>query len=253
MDLPHSSPSRVWGRTEVLGELEQRCLDGRYAVGSKLPSERELTEEFSVSRPVIREALSGLVERGLIEIFPGRGSFVRETTTSELAQPLSRVARRGGATARDLVAARLMIENSATELATTRRDAGALKRMQQALAEHDRSHSVVEKARTDLAFHESIVAAAGNPLIVVMFGSIRSYVFALMLRSHSDRSIQQLGDPIHQVILAAIEAGDPEAARAAMAEHLRLALNVYGDDLDLPLEAMLQDLGFDPATILLTD
>lgn len=241
---------RVWTKTEVLAALEERCLVGSYAVGTKLPSERVLSEEFGVSRPVIREVLRGLMERGYIEIHPGRGSFVRAATPAELAEPLSRVARRGGATARHLVVARLMIETTSTELAAAHASPEALEAMRAALDAHEAARSVADKASTDLAFHEAIAAAADNPLIQVMFGSIRGYVHALMLRSHVDRAVQELGDPIHRDIFDAIEQRDPQGARAAMAEHLSIALAAYGSDLDLPIETMLASYGLSAKAFL---
>ena len=102
-----------------------------------------------------------------------------------------------------------------------------------------------DSAETDLRFHEAIAQASGNPLILVMFGSIREFVYALMLRSHSDRQVRSAGDPLHQVILESIEAHDGPQARESMAEHLRLALDFYGRDLDIPLVDVLENRGFD--------
>ena len=55
-------------------------LTGSLAADERLPSERRLAQEFGVSRPVVREALRSLVERGLIEVEPSRGAFVRGDT-----------------------------------------------------------------------------------------------------------------------------------------------------------------------------
>lgn len=223
-----------WRRAEVLVDLERRILGGEFSTGSKLPAERDLTAQYSVSRPVVREAIAGLVERGLLDVYPGRGAFVRALGVDHLAEPLTRAARRSGVTARDVVTARLMLETTATALAASR-DPLDVAEVELTLEEHERARSLADRARTDLAFHEAVAAASGNPLIVLMFGAISTQVHALMLRSHSDLKVRQLGDPLHREIAEALRKGDADRARDAMSRHLNLALDLYGEDLDRPL------------------
>lgn len=230
-------------KADIVHHLERRVLDREFVVGEKLPSERDLCLQYAVSRPVIREALAGLVERGLIDVFAGRGSFVRAVTTDDLAQSLTRVATRAGITSRDLVSARVMLECTAAEMAADRGHEQDIDDIFAALELHDAAHSLAERARTDLVFHEAVAVASGNPVIALMFGSIRVQVHALMLRSHSDRKVRRLGDPLHQQIAEGIRDRDPVAARAAMSEHLQLALNLFGKDLDRPLAEMLESRG----------
>lgn len=230
-------------RIDVIEHLERVILSGVFAVGSKLPSERELCAIYDVSRPVIRETLAGLVERGYIEVYPGRGSFVRAVAVDELAEPLSRATRQAGITARHLVSARLMLECTAAELAAERASDEDVARIERALAEHNAAHSLADRAHTDLAFHEAVAAASGNPVIALMFGAIRTQVHALMLRSLSDQAVRDAGDPMHERIAEAIAARDPDGARQAMRDHIELALSLYGDDLDLSLAAVLEGRG----------
>lgn len=229
-------------KADVAEDLERKVLTGVWGPGEQLPSERELCAEYGVSRPAIRELLTGLVGRGFIEVFPGRGSFVRGISTDELSSPLARVAARAGVTARDLVHARLALECSVVELAARQEDP-PLQALSAALAAHDAASTVDAMAQTDLDFHESLVAASANPVLVLMFGAIRTQVHALMLRSHSDRRVHQLGEPQHQAIYDAIAAGDPEAARAQMRTHLELALDLYGVDLDRPIGEVVESRG----------
>lgn len=227
----------------MIEHLEHVILSGAVAVGSKLPSERELCAIYDVSRPVIRETLAGLVERGYIEVFPGRGSFVRAVAVDELAEPLSRATRQAGITARHLVSARLMLECAAAELAAERASDEDIARIDRALAEHNAASSLADRAHTDLAFHEAVAVASGNPVIALMFGAIRTQVHALMLRSLSDRVVRNAGDPMHERIAEAIAAHDPGGARQAMRDHVELALSLYGDDLDVSLTSVLEGRG----------
>jgi len=238
-----SSPLR---KSEIIRRLELRIVEGEFVSGQKLPSERELAEEYGVSRPVIREGLSGLVERGLVEIQAGRGTYVREVAVDELSRSLNRVAARTGITTRHLVEARLMVEVTAARYAaaTPERSREVL---EEALIRHENAQSLVDRASTDLQFHEAIATASGNPVIALMFGSIRAQVYSLMLRSHSDPHVRDVGDPQHRKLTDAIRAGDAELAGDLMADHLSLALSLFGDDVDRPISEMLESRGISGA------
>lgn len=250
---PHTGEPSLAGnhfqtKADIITDIEGQIVTGMLVAGAKLPSERDLCRTYAASRPVIREALSGLAERGHIEILPGRGSFVRAVATDGLADTLTRAATRIGVTARDLVEARTMLECTAAELAACAGTDTEISVILDALRAHESATSLADTVQTDLAFHEAVARASGNPVIVLMFGAIRPQVHALMLRSHSDRRVHQLGDPIHRQIAEAIADHDPHAATSAMSEHLRLALQLFGDDLDKPLSEVLADRGLTTAT-----
>lgn len=236
-------------KIDIVNDIQSRVLSGEWAQGSQLPSERELAVEYKVSRPVIREALAGLVELGFIEIHPGRGSFVRGVRIDDLSGSLTRAATLAKITARDLVVARLGLECSAAELAA-KQIPPPVANLTAALSDHSEANSIQALADTDLAFHETVVAASGNPLLVLMFGAIRNQVHALMLRSHSDPTVQRQGEPYHERIVQAIVDGDPVAARELMREHLELALSLYGQDLDRPISEVVESRGLRYASSL---
>lgn len=241
-----SIPAR---KIDIVQDIQSRVLSGEWVQGSQLPSERELAVEYGVSRPVIREALAGLVELGFIEIHPGRGSFVRGVKIDDLSGSLTRAATLAKITARDLVVARLGLECSAAELAA-KQSPRPVGKLSAALKDHSEADSLQALADTDLAFHETVVAASGNPLLVLMFGAIRNQVHALMLRSHSDPKVQSKGEPYHERIVQAIADGDPVAARELMREHLELALTLYGKDLDRPISEVVESRGLRYASSL---
>jgi GntR family transcriptional regulator, transcriptional repressor for pyruvate dehydrogenase complex len=241
-----SIPAR---KADIIQDMQNRILGGEWKPGSQLPSERELAVEYGVSRPVIREAMAGLVELGFIEIHPGRGSFVRGVKVDDLSGSLNRAATLAKITARELVFARLGLECAAAELAAKLAPQHN-DRLWAALEEHSVAKTLQSLADTDLAFHETVVASSGNPLLVLMFGAIRNQVHALMLRSHSDPKVQVQGEPYHERIVKAIVAGDSAQARDLMREHLELALLLYGSDLDRPLSEVVESRGLRFASML---
>jgi GntR family transcriptional repressor for pyruvate dehydrogenase complex len=224
---------------EVAALLEERLLTGEWVPGTRLPSERLLSQEYAVSRPVIREALRSLQERGLISVSAGRGSFVREVRpTSDGGDPLLLV-RRGDVTARHLVVARAMLEGEAAALAAMNREAGDLTTMRRILAAFESETALSASADLDVAFHEAIAIASRNPVIQIMFGSIRPLTHGVVVRSLTDRAVRGVAVPLHNVVLDAIAEQDPDAARAAMTEHIQAAQRFYGADLDAPLTDVL--------------
>lgn len=237
-------------KAEIVNAIQLKVLSGEWGPNAQLPSERELANEFLVSRPVIREALAGLVELGFIEIHPGRGSFVREVKVDDLSNSLTRAATLAKTTARDLVVARVGMECSAVELAAESNDTD-VDILWNTLRAHSSASGVASLAATDLAFHESVVAASANPVLVLMFGAIRNQVFSLMLRSHSDPSVQAIGEPLHEKIVQAIADHDGPRARELMREHLELALNLYGQDLDRPIAEVVESRGLATGASLL--
>ena len=112
----------------IVGALADRVLSGDLAAGDRLPSERRLAVEFGASRPMVREALRTLTERGLIRVEPARGAFVRDDTGPRRFSPMDLEYRRRGTTARQLSETRLMLESEAVALATEHADADEIGR-----------------------------------------------------------------------------------------------------------------------------
>ena len=211
-------------------------LSGELAADDRLPSERRLAVEFGASRPMIREALRSLIERGLIDVEPGRGAFVRSGTGPRRFQPLDLEYRRRGTTARQLSDARLMLETEAAELASEHADADDLAALGDALERLESSATPLDRVRNDLAFHMALVAAAHNPVIETMFASIHGLTVELMVRSAGDAEIIRQSEPYHRVAYEAIRDRNPAAARAAIQAHLSIAASTYGDDYDQSLD-----------------
>ncbi|MFJ8821107.1 FadR/GntR family transcriptional regulator [Streptomyces sp. NPDC102467] len=236
-----AEPGRRGLLTErIARQLEHDIRSGEIAVGSKLPSERELAEQFGASRNVVREVLRRLEAQHLIEVEPGRGSFVREPTSGQ-ARGYDALYRAGRPTVRQLIEARIPLEVETVRLATERATPEDIAVMRSARDALESASDVVVKARADMEFHDAIAVASKNPVLRIMLSSISGMMFEMMLRSNSDPSIGEPGVPHHPEIFEAVEAGDVELACARMLEHLRLGLRTYGADLDLQVDVMARN------------
>lgn len=230
--------------SDVRQILEGEIIAHKWAPGQRLPSERQLSERFGVSRPAVREILRNLSAQGLILAHPGRGSFVRELTPTKGEGSVGLFVRRGAVTPRHLVAARQMLETESATMAAVNHTREDSRRMRELVGEFDAATDIEAAAGLDVALHEAIAIASGNPVVQIMFGSIHELVRGISLRSLADPKVRAVGAPMHHTIVDAIIRGDGAVARAAMTKHVMLAIDLYGDDLDRPLSEVLRHGGW---------
>lgn len=226
------------GREQLLNNLTDSLLEGEFKSGDKLPSERQLAELYSVSRPVVREAMQRLRERGLIHVVPGSGTYLRDSSALDWARPLDAAGRSRAATTRQLVEARGMLEAQAAAMAAERATPEDITNLAQALGAFDRAPGVIERARCDIAFHLLLAKASHNPVIEMMFGAIAPMIFEVMLRSLDDPAVLDAGAPLHVLVLQSVRDGDPGSAADAMREHVNLAGSMFGEDFDAQIDSI---------------
>lgn len=191
---------------------------GRYAVGDRLPAERELSVQYNVSRPAVREAMIALEVQGLIEVRIGSGAYVR-ALPGEADTPGFDV------TAFELMEARLLIEGEAAALAAVHigdDELAELERLVEAMEDENRRPGVSTNA--DRVFHMLIATATRNAVIrrqVEEMWHLRSTApnCALLLEKARTANVQPVVEE-HRAVLEALRAGDPAAARAAMRHHM---------------------------------
>jgi GntR family transcriptional repressor for pyruvate dehydrogenase complex len=211
---------------QIVQQLEDAILKGQLKPGDQLPAERDLAHSFGVSRTAVREAVKTLREKGLVEAYSGRGTFVTNGTSHSIRQSLDLMIRinplEGSANLAEL---RLVLEPEIAALAAARIEEQLLSTMREAVEEMDRSLRDPDAyVEADLDFHLALAEAAGNPLILSLLDSIVG-----LLREQRSRIFNVDGGPErgqfhHKRILAAVEQGNPEAAREAMRAHLQQVL-----------------------------
>ncbi|AYD04093.1 FadR/GntR family transcriptional regulator [Neorhizobium sp. NCHU2750] len=192
---------------------------GVYETGSRLPAERDLAQQLGVSRPSLREALIALEIDGTIEIRMGSGIYVLNT-----AKP-SNAGRSLGESPSELMQARAVIESAIIIQAAamiTEETLASLRAILNAMA--DDIANARKPIEQDRAFHLTIAQSAGNILLAEIVANLfdeRHSPLSAGIRGHfetTDSWTAALTE--HRAILAALEAGDPLAAQAAMHSHL---------------------------------
>jgi GntR family transcriptional repressor for pyruvate dehydrogenase complex len=220
---------------ELARELTNKYIRGNQSQNGLMPSARILAEKYDISRLFLRGVSAGLQRQGLIKAVPGRGIFVRVPHMLDTAEKVHTTLRQSAATARDLIEARVNLEEHAVRLAALRATDDDVAQLEVALKAFDDATELVSRAESDIAFHSLIAKATQNSALQVIFGSITTLAFEIMLRSLADAKTMAQGAPLHHTILKAIKKKNPKKAVNAMSKHLHIAENTYDADLDIPL------------------
>lgn len=213
---------------EVYSGLLGAINSGDLVLGQRLPTELALAQQFGVSRPVVRNALSRLREHGLIISRQGAGSFVASGTFGDGNgyRPLQSV--------EDIAAYfvfRRLIEGEAAALAAPRAQPSDIEELRGYIVE---MATLVEAGTAtiepDLRFHMKIAILSDNRFVVEAVSMLRpqmvfigKFVRSLASAGYS-RGKRQMGAE-HEAIVVALERGEADAARAAMARHIEASQN----------------------------
>lgn len=218
----------------LVARLEQQILSKQYAVGTRLPAEEELARELGVSRPIVREGLSRLRERGYVETISGRGTFVKVPDADQLSVSLVRqmqVGHNQGFDVDNLYEARATIEVSTARLAAERADSDDCTRLHALLDDMKRfANDPPGYTAADVGFHVEVANAARNPFLSLILRPLAKIIVeGVFTSSQSSPTGVADGIRMHTEILSAIERGDPERAAAAMYQHMQDSRRAFPD------------------------
>jgi len=209
----------------VIDRILQLIKEGQLSPGDQLLPERQLAKILGVSRPVIREALTSLASLGLIEIRPGGGAYVRRINFDGLVEPLATVMFAREEDVFHLLEARQVLESQIVRLACIRATERDLLRIRERALQAERDMPCGHADESDTAFHVGLSEATGNPLLI----SLMRMLSGLMREAYGPSRCLLLADQAmvecyarqHYRVYEAICRKDPEAAEAAIHEHLQ--------------------------------
>ncbi|MFZ5754542.1 MAG: FadR/GntR family transcriptional regulator [Bacillota bacterium] len=210
---------------EIVEQIRHLINSGNLAPGDKLLSERELSEQLKVSRASVREALSALEIMGLIEVRPGEGTFIRQTTVDSIIGPLALILSIEKDTVMELLEVRKILEVETAGLAAERGTPEEIEIMGESLKQMKldlEQNKLGEEA--DHKFHFAIAVAAHNSILLRLMNTI-SDTMKQSLRTSRQRLYLTPGTPErlykeHKGIYDAIAASNPRLARERMYDHL---------------------------------
>jgi GntR family transcriptional repressor for pyruvate dehydrogenase complex len=208
---------------QIVQQVEESVHKGVLKTGDKLPAEREMAEQFGVSRTAVREAVKALREKGLVEAYPGRGTFIMDVSPNTMRLSLDRMMKTGqGEGSTYLAEFREMMEPEIAALAATRADMEDLAAMRESVAVMDGAKGDPDGfIEADLDFHLALAEAAANPIILSLIDSIVGLLREQRMGIFHVEGGPERGQYHHKRILEAVEHRDPAGAREAMKAHMR--------------------------------
>ncbi|BBO73613.1 GntR family transcriptional regulator [Desulfosarcina widdelii] len=219
---------------EVKDAIQTSIADETFKPGEKLPSERELVDQFQVSRVTIREALRNLQSAGLIEIRRGinAGAYVSEPNSDPITENFRNLIHMGRIGFSHLIDARLYIEPRASEIAAKYATDKDIDRLQKVL---DKAAGQVATSRksarlTNVSFHVEVAKITKNPIILFITESITQSYSATIIeltRTQLRRRVIQKFILGHREILAAIVKHNPAEAYEMTRRHLLDTYQAY--------------------------
>jgi DNA-binding FadR family transcriptional regulator len=228
MRLQAVEPRRLY--LQIAAQIRKLIGKGAVAPGERLPAERDLARRLGVSRPSLREALIALEVEGLLDVRVGSGIYVAQASASP------RGADFGGASGPfEVIRARWMIEGECAALAAKHGTAAQLRAIRKAHAdlqrEAKRHHNPLG---ADRAFHVRIAQATGNSALELVVQTLWDQRVGPLYRAlevkleYPAMAGETLGE--HEIVLDAILARRPAAARAAMRRHMNMTKKRYSKD-----------------------
>ncbi|HWQ61106.1 MAG TPA: FadR/GntR family transcriptional regulator, partial [Negativicutes bacterium] len=206
---------------------------GELSPGDKLPSERELQEQFGVSRSILREALRVVESQGLISIIQGKGAYVRKPGLRTVIEPVQRLINDGSITLGDLMRARHVLEPEIARIACGNINDSQLEMLEQDFQEMNKYLEFPEKyLECDKNFHSRLAVSTGNPVLVIMawplINLFQGFIPLFYERPGTPRKVVSA----HDKVLTAIRERDPEGAANAMRGHLTEVTEWFGNLID---------------------
>lgn len=221
MDYTPVQSSKVF--EQIVEQIERRILSGELRSGDRLPSERELGEQFHVSRTAVREAMKTLAQKGLVDMRPGRGTIVIDGTSRAVKHSLGLMLSVGQEEgSQKLVEVREILEPEIAALAAARATEEEIDAMREAV---EIMESNLTNANAyiiaDNDFHRALARGTQNVLILRLVDSIVDLLSEQRKQIFAVDGGPERGQFHHKRLLDAVIRRDPEVARQAMRAHLR--------------------------------
>ena len=236
MPLQAVEPRRLY--RQIADQLRALILGGEYAVGTRLPAERDLAARLEVSRPSVREALIALEVEGFVEVRPGSGVHVIAREPAPSAQRL----KPDAAGPFEIMGARHLIEGELAAMAARQATQAQVDGLHEALGLMDAEvSSGAMPIDSDRLFHLRVAEVAQNGLLLravtELYDQRNNPLFEMMGHHFENEKTWRLAIAEHRAVVKAIAAHKPEAAREAMHRHLKRSQQRFADTWPLAADA----------------
>lgn len=224
---------------QVVNGIIQYIQENNLKAGDKLPTEKEFSDKFNVSRTSIREAIKALAINGILESIPGKGTFLQDKAVTLNVEGDGLLRIEAYTTINDVMEVRTPLEIQAARLAARRCNDSEVDEIENICRRYEeevrRGGNHVKWGR---AFHERLIKISGNKLLIKMLKSLR-YMTDLYRNQLAKKNIGvEFYSKSHKIMCMALRNHDEEMAAHEMAKHMQLTIMelkslVDSDDVSL--------------------
>jgi GntR family transcriptional regulator, transcriptional repressor for pyruvate dehydrogenase complex len=244
VDWASLNPRAVRLSESVAARLEAMIVSGELAPGRKLPPERELARLLGVSRGLVREAIHELALKGLVHRRQGRGTEVRGPYRSEFTGAIVGYLTQSQRDVMELLDFREALEPPIAARAAERATSVDVRRLSRISAALEAESDPAKAADLDAQFHHAIALATRNHVLVMLVETSLEVLNQTRRENLQTPARLRTSRDAHRAILAAIEAGDADAAGRAMTDHIR-GVAALVMRADRPFQSENQETGED--------
>ena len=211
--------------TKAVREILSLIASGQFQEGRKLPAERKLCEQFGISRGTLRKALADLEKMGAVTIKPQSGVYVQRFSQTQVPKKVLPKNFKG-VSLKDIIIARLAIEIPSVRLACDHMTATELEAIQKTTMDmQEQIDNLPAYLLRDMAFHEQIVKASKNQVLITAFEAIAEYHKYSQVFSSTDDACEEESLKFHKKILKALQNRDKKLAVRYLSAHLNTMLS----------------------------
>ena len=212
----------------IANKLEEMIINGKFVMEQKLPSEQSLAGDFGVSRPVIRESMKILKERGLIIQKNGEGTFICEPDSELVTDTINRIIHLRKIDVDDIFSVRINLETMAAAQAAMKASDEGFDELQK-INNHMREYmlNVDKRAQDDVLFHRKIAQLSGNLLLEVFVESMASLVTQVVKYTLDYKVGNEEGIDDHDRIIEVLRTRNVPEAKKVIRLHLESSQRNY--------------------------
>ena len=207
----------------VVEQIEESISSGKLQPGERLPPERELAEQFKVSRTAIRESIRSLTAKGLLEVRAGSGAYVSVPGTKQVSESMSLILRLS--TSKDLYAqvfqVRRLLEVEIAGLAAKWAKEDDIEMMEEAVRTMETECDQGVLAECDVDFHAALANASQNELYPILLDSVVDIMIEIRRMALMNPGARDEAMNSHRKILERVKNKDVEGARLEMLSHMK--------------------------------
>ncbi len=210
-------------RGQIFDQIKDKILNGIWPPGTKIPSEKELTQILCVSRLSIREALQKLVALDLLETRQGDGTYVKQVKPDSLTiLPFLALSRPG---VFEILQFRRILEVGAIELAIINASPDDIEKMEIALKKMRKAKDdPQEHALEDFEFHKQIIVLSKNTILINLYAAMKNIIIESMLNMLTTQG-KKNASKYHGTLLEDFKNHDIESGKKHIYEHLSIAID----------------------------